>query len=231
VRILLRLVLLLIAVFPVAGSELWDRAVDIFDRNSDLIPGRLHAYFVQFNGRGHLVSETEAEYEISLDENGEMVSELVYMRENGEAADGDADAGSGASSSPDGGGNAFGGLDLSPFDPEQQGVVSVGREGMTERIGDQIAVAIPYRHQTNDEATVEGTAWLSVEDGTPLRLVYTLDPLPRFVDRFEVVQEFTTDENRWMLTSVSFEADGHILFVRRRIESRMEFSNYFRAPE
>ena len=229
VKTLLRFLLLCLVTFPAAGSELWDRAVDIYSRNADLVPGRMYAYFVQFNGRGHLVNEVEAEYTISLDENGEMVSELVYMNENGSEGDAEADAASGASGGGEAG--AMSGLQLSPFDPDQQRTVTIGREGMTERIGGRIAIAVPYRHQPSDESTIAGTAWLSVEDGTPLRLTYTLDPLPRFVDRIEVTQEFATDEDRWMVASVEFEADFRILFVRRSLESRMEFSEYFRAPE
>jgi hypothetical protein len=78
---------------------------------------------------------------------------------------------------------------------------------------------------------VTGTAWLAAASGVPVRLVYTLDPLPRFVTRFEVRETFAVVGELWALRSVEIEGDGRFLFVRRRVESRLEFSEYFRSDE
>jgi hypothetical protein len=231
IRVFLILLTLSLAVAaPLWCSDaLWQLAVETYTRNSNLTPGRMLVQVVQYNGRGHVVSEMESEMAISLDENGEIVTEVIYTRgelepqEEGENADG-------GPFGQDGGGS-FAGLNVSPFDPEQQEVVSADRDGPQTWIEGVAVIPYHYEHQANDEALVVGTAWLSADDGTPVRLSYTIDPLPRFLRSFEVSQSYSDVDGEWTLGEILIEVDARFLFVRRLVESRMEFSDYFRSEE
>ena len=69
------------------------------------------------------------------------------------------------------------------------------------------------------------------ESGAPVKTSASIEPLPGFVDVFQITQVFDTDsDGRWFMTRMEFVAEGNILFVRRRIESELQFSEYFLPP-
>lgn len=230
----------LLAIASAAWStELWDQAVILYEQNQELLPGRMIIRFDQFNGRGDLVSSETSDVLLYLDESGEMQSTIVSATKNGrdvtESRRENPSSGSPFGSRGGGGNesdddNAFAGLQRSPFDPLEQSHVLVVDTGRTEYVGTTAARVHEFELRTGEKSRTTGVAWLSVSDGTPLRVEATVAPLPIFVQIFEFVQEFSTDEaGRWFMSSMEFNAEGSFLFIRRRIESVFEFSDYF-AP-
>ncbi|MFW6288794.1 MAG: hypothetical protein ACOC2Q_03340 [Spirochaetota bacterium] len=58
----------------------------------------------------------------------------------------------------------------------------------------------------------------------------TIEPLPRFISEFEMKQHFARDDRgRWVVRRLEFVGAGSVVFVRRRIESILIFSEYFRS--
>ena len=230
------LLLLFTAVATMAG-ELWDRAVDLYDMYGDMLPGRMSVRFDQYNGRGKLVSSELSEIEVAIGPSGEVESRITYASKNGEdiTEERQDNAGSGG---PFGGGgdegesnSPFAGLQKSPFDPLEQDSVTVTDTGRLETVNGVRTQIHLFEHSTGGVNVTTGTVWIALETGEPVRLAAGIEPLPGFIHLFQIIQTFETDSNgKWYMNRMEFIAEGNILFVKRRLESELRFSEYFLPP-
>ncbi|TVQ21871.1 MAG: hypothetical protein EA382_12980 [Spirochaetaceae bacterium] len=231
--------LLVLAVPDAPADELWSQAVSLHREYGTLVPGRMQIRFQQYNARNRLISDDESEVRIFVDASGEVSSEIVFARQNGRDVTAERQrnpSGSSPFGPPQSGstqesdGNAFSGLLKSPFDPDEQSQVTF-LAGSLDEINGTRARKYSFRHDTGASSITVGTAWLSLSDGMPLRISLQLEPTPRFVDEFTMVQSFARDAvGRWVNVLTTFEGSGSFLFLRRRIESTFVFSEYF-APD
>ena len=229
--------LLVISAVGAISGELWDRAVDFYDAYCDLVPGRMSIRFDQYNGQDELVSSDVSDIEIKVGPSGEVEGRTTYASRNGEDITEERrdDPRSGA---PFGGGGGdqqsdspFAGLQKSPFDPSEQARVRVIDTGRSETIDGVRTRVHLFQHSTGGENMTTGTAWIAEATGAPVKLAASIEPLPGYIDRFQLVQTFETDsEGRWYTTRMEFVGEGNILFIKRRIESAFEFSEYFLPP-
>ncbi len=230
---------MVLAVPHAPADELWSQAVALHREYGTLVPGRMQIRFQQYNARNRLISDDESEVRIFVDASGEVSSEIVFARQNGRDVTAErARNPSGGSpfgppqsgSAQDSDGNAFSGLLKSPFDPDEQSRVTLSA-GALDEINGTRARRYSFRHDTGASSVTVGTAWLALSDGMPLRVSLELEPTPRFVDEFSMVQSFDRDAaGRWVNVLTTFEGSGSFLFLRRRIESAFVFSEYF-APD
>jgi len=221
------------------ANSLWDDAVSLFDSYGDLIPGHMEVAFDQYNGRGELVTSDRSTIAIWTDETGETQSRVISAERNGEDVTEERRDDPSSGAPPFGGppdddeeqsDNAFAGLARSPFDPEEQDHVTITNIGPVEIVEGVRSQVFEFRHQTSDRASNTGTAWLDTETGEPVLLRLSIEPLPRFISEFEMEQYFARDEQgRWVVRRLEFVGAGRILFLQRRIESRLIFSEYFRS--
>ena len=229
----------LLAVSAHASEDaLWERAVAHFAASANLLPGRMQTTFVQYNGRGKLVRTDVNEVIIRVDSDGEIVADLVYSETDGEDVTSE-NRGRSRGGVPfargrdddDDGNDPFGGLDLSPFDPEEQHKVaykSIGPESTLEGIRVQ---EFEFTHETEQRRNNIGRAWVAVDTGEPVALELTLEPLPVVITEFIMRQEFGRDaDGRLIMERMEFIGEGTLVLVRRRIESELVFSNYFPSP-
>jgi len=236
----LALLVLLLAPSLLPASSLWERAVTLYSSYDDLIPGRMEIQFDQYNGRGKLVATEESEIDIWVDSNGDINSRIIRATKDGDDVTEERreNPRSGAppfggrpgSEEEDGDGGAFAGLQRSPFDPAEQPNVRIVEVGLPVVVDGARVQAFEYEHETGAESVTRGTAWLAAETGEPVRLDATVEPLPSFVREFALRQRFDRDdEGRWIVRELEFDGVGRFLFLERRIESRLIFSDYFRS--
>lgn len=238
-----RIVLLTIIVTAaqaVLADPLWQEAVDLYAAFGDLLPGRMEISFEQYNGRGNLVTAETTEIDVWVDTDGEVRSEILRATRNGEDVTEERRENPQSGGPPFGGGTdereddeeggPFSGLQRSPFDPEEQANVVVTEPGAVELIDGTRARRYDFVHTTGPDTATTGSAWLSAETGEPIRVEATIEPLPPLVDEFVIRQHYGRDEqDRWVTKLLEFDGTGNVLFIRRRIESRMVFSDYFRS--
>lgn len=219
------------------GNPLWQNAVELFDRYGGLVPGRMTVRAVQYNGRGNVVSLEESELEFFLRPDGEVDANVIYALSDGEDVTeerrenpgGGPGAFPGAEGSQDD--NAFSGLQRSPFDPAEQENIQITRIGPPVEMGGTTARIFEFVQTTGEDSRTVGTAWLNEESGEPLALELMVEPLPRIVTEFAMRQEFARDEEgRWIVRRIEFDGEGTLLFLRRRIETELVFSQYFPSP-
>ena len=233
------LLFLLLPSLAFPATPLWERAVELYGSYDDLVPGRMEIRFDQYNGRGKLVTTEESEIDIWVDESGEVQSRIVRATKDGDDVteerrenprSGAPPFGGGPGNEEEDGGGAFSGLQRSPFDPLEQTNVRIVDAGPTVILDGVPAQPFEYEHETGPDSITRGTAWLSVETGEPIRVHATIEPLPSFVRDFALRQRFDRDEEgRLIVRELEFDGVGRILFLERRIESRLIFSDYFRS--
>lgn len=218
------------------ADDLWGRAVALYAEYGSLLPGRMIISFEQYNGRGNLVSTDQSEIEIWRDESDEIQSRIVSATRDGEDVTQERREDPSSGASPFGGagggsdddGNGFAGLQLSPFDPAEQANVTVTGIGRETTINGIAAKPYEFVHETGENTRNRGVAWIATVNGDPVLLELTIDPLPSLVSEFLMRQEYERDdEGRWIVRRLEFSGAGSILFIRRRIESRLVFSDYF----
>ena len=236
-RVLLGGMLCVAVTTGIDAADLWDHAVDLYRLYGEMVPGHVWIRFDQFNGRGRLLSSDLSEMEMGVGPSGKLEGRTVYAEKDGE--DVTAERLDDTNSAAFFGGNddsadtdsPFSGLQKSPFDPDEQQRVSVIDTGRVELVNGAAARVHLFDHSTGGENLTTGEVWLDEATGAPLRLTARIEPLPGFIDTFEVIQAFVVDaEGRWQMSSMEFVGEGNILFVRRRIESEFRFADYFLPP-
>lgn len=207
--------------------QLWREAVRIHEQNQPWHAGLVRVSFVQYNRRGEQISSSRSLIEVSVGSDGELVSTVVESYEDGEVNEEQSEGG------PPFGGeeNAFEVLQTSPFDPAAQPRVTVRETDRFRYIDGFPAVAFEYTVAGDGKRSAVGTAWLLEESGRPILLEATIDPLPRYLESFSARQSYSGDSERWTASALDFDAEVRFLLIRRRIESAMEFSDYFQHRE
>lgn len=225
------------AILP--AHPLWYQAVESLRMSEGLLPGAMAARFDQYNGRGELTSSDETVVKLWADENGEVQSRVVSAKRNGEDVTDERRDNPQSSGAPfgagqgdaDDDGSPFAGLQRNPFAPEEQLHVTIVGAGGRRVLAGVIVLPIEFEHRTGPDAVIRGTAWLDVSTGDPVQLETTVDPLPRFVSELVMVQHFARNQDGQLVVErVEFSGEGRILLFRRRLESVLFFSEYFRLP-
>ncbi len=235
------MILLVLAFQGVAANELWDQAVSLYGEYGDLLPGRMLIAFTQYNGRDELISTEESLLSIGIGSDGEPETTIVWATKDGEDVTEERrenpQGGSPFGGGPDSDGeeedegNAFSGLQKSPFDPAEQEHVVITATPTVERVAGVVTRRFDFVHETGADSPNVGSAWLATDTGMPVKLELTLESFPFYLESFLMTQYFGRDErDRWVSKTLEFSGSGRLLFFQRTIESTLEFSDYFRAP-
>ena len=209
--------LLLATTAAQAGADpLWERAVAIAASASHLVPGTLVTHTQEHSADGKLRSTRETHMRARMVDR-DLTYELVRDVKDGEAVEqAEADGRTGASSAR--------------FSDAFQADLSA----MTgpERIGERRTIrgqpAIGYRIEQAEELyTIHGHVWVS-EDGVPLELQYTLDPLPRSVRGLAILATYELQDGLALVTEVTVQIAASVTFLYRRLYTiTVDLDDYF----
>ena len=199
-------IVLLAATASQGGADaLWERAVAIAAAAKHLVPGTMVTQTQEHSADGKLRSTRETVMRARMVD-GELTYELVRDLKDGEAVDQAAvDGRTGASSARFS--DAFQ-ADLAAM---------TGRERMGERRTIRGQPAIGYRIEQPEELyTIRGQLWVS-EDGAPLELHYTVDPLPRSVRGIAILATYELRDGLALVTEVTVQVAVSVTFLYRRL--------------
>ena len=235
---------------PAFPDVLWDRAVEIFDAHSNLLPGRIEVRLTEWGGRNRrLRNEEHGVYRTRSGADGSPEVEIVRVIRNGEditAERREGDNGGGFSSlfgppqgsdipeNDDEDGRSGGPGESNPFDPNLQHLLTYSRNGESRLINGRRTTGFTFRQQSEDDPDqfVTGTTWLDSSSGAPLLIESTLDPLPsRLLNTFQFTSHFRESDDGWFLTRLDVDVVAQILLVRREFETTVTFSEHFRSTE
>jgi hypothetical protein len=223
-----------------SADTLWLRAVRLSDASRNLVPGTMwmrgqeldkhgkpkdEDKYYEARGRLFLGDDGEVEFEtVEAIEDGEDVTEKVREKERKEKAE--------AEENEDEEEESFGMQNYDPFDPESQDRVSLTPVG--EQMLDTLpAMVYDFKEvDEEEEKEVSGRAWLDGDSGAPLKVEYTLDPLPRGVKKMLTTIEYAfAPPDSLMVTRVTMRATGGFLFIKKHFKMDMTFDDYWLKPE
>jgi hypothetical protein len=216
-----------LALCTLPADVLWRKAVTLYERNDDWVPGRMRIRTEELRKDGTVKSVEESVVALSVGRDGDVATEYVSVTKDGK------DVTESRNRNPnrgDGGGGIT--TQASPFDPELSDNVKARRAPGTRTLEGREMAEYHFTLAREDEPDVIGTAWIDVRTGAPYRVSSTVDPLPRFVSSLEIRidYEYTLDQ-KWYPVKITFQGAGTILFVKKAYRSTMRLSNHFRAPK
>lgn len=211
--------LLLSATAAQAGAdELWDRAVAIADAGSHLVPRSMLTTTQEYSSDGKLRSTRETHMR-AVTADGELTYETVRDVQDGQEVEpDDADGTTGAT----GAGSRF----SDAFQADLSAMADAQRDGETRTIRGQRAVG--YRIEQPEELyTIRGQMWVS-EQGVPLELQYTVDPLPRMVRGLVIRATYEMRDGLALVAEVEVQVAVSVTFLYRRLYAiTVELDDYF----
>ena len=209
--------LLLAATAGHAGADaLWDQAVAIAAAAKHLVPGTMVTQTQEHSADGTLRSTRETHLRARVVD-GELTYELVRDLKDGQAVDqAEADGGTGASS-----------VRFSDaFQADLSAMAAAGRMGERRTIRGQTAIGYSIE-QPEELYTIRGQLWVS-EDGVPLELHYTVDPLPRSVRGLAILATYELRDGLALITEVTVQIAVSVTFLYRRLYTiTVDLDDYF----
>jgi hypothetical protein len=213
-------------------DPLWEKAVTLMGANRQWVPGLLVTTVSQ-------VSETEPAQQIwtrfFLNDSGKVEDQLIRFLEKGvdvteirrqklaesrkKSADSDEKKHSISLSS------------ISPFSPESHEKVRYQRVAQETQRGFMCDV-FEYSQVTEDGDQLVGRSWLDSNTGIPIKVDYTMDPLPRFVKEMHTTILFNSSSPDSLYPiEIIMEGKGGILFLKKEIRTTIQLTEYWQLPE
>jgi hypothetical protein len=226
-----------------APAGLWQRAVAIHQRNRAWYPEKITVLSQVLNRRDEPSSVTQLFFSLRLGAGGRLITELTRSLKNG------ADTTARMKDKvrirdPRLGENAEDqdyysvSISDSPFDPERQAAVSYSGSNERHLLYGRHCQRFDFTYQTTivrngekEKLTWSGMAWLEEGSGVPVKLEFSLAPLPpRIRSLWTIYQYEKARPDRWLLTRVSISGHGGFLFIKKRFRTTTVLSGYRRAP-
>ncbi len=226
-------VLVLIGPQGVFGDTLWDRAVHRFAENANWLAENTFITVVQRNGRDELMTQEVSHVQLYESSQGEIVTHVVYATKDGDDVTEERQEGSEGMAErflAGDGDNPFTDINRSPLAPEERDNVTFVRTNRVAWKSGMRSRAYDFVHQLGRRERTIGTVWLSESEGGPVEMQFTVDPRPAFVNFVNVQLRYALLENGDMyVTDGVVEAEGQFLFVVRRFQLELEFTDHFRT--
>ena len=201
---------------PLRADSIWDKAVDLAKAAEHLVPGNMKTLTQEYSFNGTLKSTRETIMRARVIDEALTYEVVSDMRDGHEAESTQTDATTGASSMQ--------------FTSEIQVALSAmtdaQRDGELRTIEGQSAIG--YRVEIPMETyTIRGQGWVS-EEGVPLELHYTADPLPRAVKSLAIRTTYGAVDGLPVVTETTVQvAIGISIFYRRLYTITVVFEDYF----
>jgi hypothetical protein len=207
---------------------LWQNAVKLAGDNRGLIAGRMIVQSVIMDDNGKTNKVNELEIRVNTNKDGYLQPEMTKFIENGkditEAKKKEINEAKNNHS-----GNArigFSMEDMNPFLPGLQSNITIIR--ITADTDTNISVYDYIRTINNNKVkTQTGRAWLDKITGVPIKIIFTIDPLPPFVTRMTNAVFYKTGKKmEWYPDKMVIEGSGGFLFYKVNMVSITQFDDY-----
>lgn len=222
------LVLLLILLPTRLGAQdLWERGLEWFRASEGWKPREMTSVFLLRDGNGREEERVEEVYLLSY-ENGKPSSRLVSSLRNGTDQTEKRRKEEEKQSRHGEDGPAFRmGEGEHPLNPEFQSRVSKTATATTRIDGVE---CVEYSFDLKlEKSTMSGTIALAKPSGEPVRMSWTLDPLPPFLSELSFRSRYERASfGLAVLSSVEFSGSGGMLFIRKDFLGTMSMSSYGR---
>jgi len=129
-------------------------------------------------------------------------------------------------------------LSDSPFNPDRQKNVSFRASEEKQMLFGHSCRRFDFTYKTEiirkgarEKLTWTGQAWLEEDSGMPLKLEFSLAPLPRRIRSLWTTYLYDVSQpDRWVLKKIMIAGQGGFLFIKKKFRSTTTFSDYRRPP-
>jgi len=232
---------------PDAASSpagLWQKAVDIHQRNHAWYPGKIAIVSEVLNRRHEPSSVTQIFLALHYGADGRMRTDLTRALKNGQDMTEKMKSkvtisNPGEGVDPDNENTYSVSISDSPFNPARQGAVSFSASGEKRLLFGHNCQCFEFTYQTTivskgekEKLTWSGMAWLEEVSGLPVKLEFSLSPLPSRIRSLWAIYLYETARpDKWVLSKVTISGHGGFLFIKKRFRSTTTFSHYRRRPQ
>jgi hypothetical protein len=229
---------------PPAG--LWKKAVEVYRQNSDLYPAKIAILSEVLNRHSQPYSITELFFTIHMDSDGQMRTLLTRALKNGEDTTEKMKNKVEIRSqkkkieiTPQEDDALTVSLFDSPFDPERQGAITFHTDGEKVTIFKHLCQRYDFTYRTEithngkiKKLDWTGMAWLEEGSGTPVKLEFTLSPLPKRIRSLWTIYSYDVAQaGKWVVKNVQMTGHGGFLFIKKRFRVSTVFSDFRRQPK
>lgn len=225
-------------------AALWQKAVTIHRLNRDWYPERITVLSEVLNRRSEPYSVTQLYFSLHLGADGRLRTDLTSALKNGKDTT-EKMRSKVTISDPKGGlatedGNTYSvSISDSPFNPERQEAVSFNASGEKKLLFGHLCQRFEFIYQTTivskgerEKLTWSGMAWLEEGSGLPVKLEFSLAPLPSRIRGLWAIYLYDTARpDKWVLNKITISGHGGFLFFTKRFRTTTVFSQYRRAPQ
>ncbi len=224
-------------------SPLWQKALDVFQKNRDWFPGKVAVRSEILDRKGRPDSVSRLFFDVLFDDRGEARTELTQAFKNDKDVSAEMKkklALSAAKEEKDAKKNNRYTVSMAdtPFNPEKQQHVTVRASAEKQLLFGRVCQRFDFSFRTSigrkdktENLTWIGKAWLDENSGIPIKLEFSFEPLPKNVHSFWSIYLYeTSPADVWTLKEIRVEGQGGFLFIKKGFRSTTVFSDYRRRP-
>ncbi|HYH03662.1 MAG TPA: aspartyl protease family protein [Bacillota bacterium] len=216
------------------GDELWLKAVQLAEKNKDLVPGKIiQTETYKLNGK--VERNKEIALRLSLGEDGKVKTELVKQVENGKELMERKQNNQEQKNKPKNSTNYnIGTADLTiPFHRVIQKEIMLKQQAQIELVNNQKCMVYQYQFKT-ENGRYSGVAWIN-ESGVPLSIKFTFkpvsDPKYKWIKQVEYIVQYKFEgEDRWYPETGLVDIKGRHGFTNWLSNNELKLGDYWKQP-
>jgi hypothetical protein len=225
-------------------AVLWQKALELFRKNSDTYPKKITVLSEVLDRHSQPDSVTQMSFTLDMDAEGRLVTQLVRAVKNGndiseemrkkvEIRDLNKD------NAPEKRDSLTVSLSDSPFNPDRQKNVSIRASDERRMLFGRTCRRFDFTYRTEilrkgeaEQMTWVGMAWLEEASGMPLKLEFSLEPLPKRIRSLWTIYLYDlSPPGIWALRKITIAGQGGFLFIKKDFRSTTVFSDYRRQSQ
>jgi hypothetical protein len=224
-----------------ASAGLWQKALSIYRKNREWYPEKITILSEILNRQGQPYSVTQLFFTINRDPGGSLHTVLARSLKNGKDTTKDMKSKVTILSldeevDPNNEGTYSVSISDSPFDPERQEAVAFHASGEKQFLFGHMCAKFDFSYQTEiirkgekEKLCWKGMAWLDEASGIPVKLEFSIDPLPRRIRSIWAIYLYDmANPEKWVVKRVDMAGQGGFLFIRKRFRNTTTFTDYQR---
>jgi hypothetical protein len=101
----------------------------------------------------------------------------------------------------------------------------------SEKIGSQlidgfVTHVYSYSYNKNDKENYQGKAWINTKTGEPIKIEYTMNPLPMGLKNLTVLYNYETQNNKTYIKTIKANGEASFLLFKKIFRMKVDLKNY-----
>lgn len=217
-KIIISIMLFFFFSFPVLAKDtLWDKAVLITEKNKNYRSGNIVLYIDDLNKDGTVASSQEIHQKIRLGK--EIKYDTTKVIKDGKDITQEA-----LKKNQSKNRKSF--LDESDiFDKKVQNKISIKKLNQSTVNGINCDT-YSYRFEKNDKEKYDGKAWINNQNGNPVKVEYTLNPLPMGLKNILITYNYENKKDKNYIKNIKAEGEASLIIFKKIFRMKADLKNY-----